>query len=409
MSNRHRRFTALIPLALLAAACSEMPTVATPTGLRATAAAPAHSVAPTTWSAAGPGAVTLVSDGSSANPEMTYALSGPAVWSTQTWSFSTTAATTGAITEDYVYGGFHAWFQVRAFVRPYIIHNAVKTYLSGAVFLGPANCCSGPPSGGFHITGSTTFNVSAGDTYGYEFGGSNGDSDWRLLGTFTIVYPAPPSDATPPAITASVSGTAGNNGWYTSDVDVSWTVSDDESAVSSTTGCGPSSVTTDGTASFTCSATSAGGSASETVTVMRDATAPSVSLEGNAGSYTVDQTVDITCAASDATSGLAGACSGGTSGAAYTYALGANAVSATATDNAGNTGSASGSFTVSVTSGSLCNLVRQWVNQKGVANSMCQQLANGAYGAFRNHVRAQSGKSVAAAHAGILISLSNAL
>jgi hypothetical protein len=64
---------------------------------------------------------------------------------------------------------------------------------------------------------------------------------------------------------------------------------------------------------------------------------------------------------------------------------------------------------VSVTSGSLCTLVRQWVSQHGVANSMCQQLANGAYGAFRNHVSAQSGKFVSAAHASILISLSRSL
>jgi hypothetical protein len=405
----NRRIVTLIPLALLAAACSELPTGAPPVGMQATAASSAHSVAPTTWSAAGPGAVTLVNDGSSANPEMNYALSGSVVWSTQTWSFSTTAATTGAITEDYVYRGYHAFFQVRVFVRPFIIHNSVKTYVAGAVSQGPVNCCT-PPSGGFHITGSTTFNVSAGDIYGYEFGGSNFDSDSRLLGTFTIVYPLPPADVTPPEIQSSVTGTLGNNGWYTSDVDVSWTVTDDESPVTSTTGCGPSTLATDTDgAGYTCSATSGGGSASETVTVKRDATAPSVSLVGNAGSYTVDEHVNITCSASDATSGLAGACTGGTAGAAYTFALGANAVSASATDNAGNTGSASGTFTVSVTSGSLCNLVRLWVSQKGVANSMCQQLANGAYGAFRNHVRAQSGKFVSAAHATMLISLSNSL
>jgi hypothetical protein len=53
--------------------------------------------------------------------------------------------------------------------------------------------------------------------------------------------------------------------------------------------------------------------------------------------------------------------------------------------------------------------VQRWVSQRGVANSMCQQLRNGAYGAFRNHVSAQSGKFVSAANADILIALSNEL
>jgi len=53
--------------------------------------------------------------------------------------------------------------------------------------------------------------------------------------------------------------------------------------------------------------------------------------------------------------------------------------------------------------------VQRWVSQRGVANAMCQQLRNGAYGAFRNHVAAQRNKTVSAAHADILIALSNAL
>ena len=41
-----------------------------------------------------------------------------------------------------------------------------------------------------------------------------------------------------------------------------------------------------------------------------------------------------------------------------------------------------------------------------MANSMCQQLANGAYGAFVNHVKSQSGKKfLAADKADILIAL----
>lgn len=403
--RRVPRFAAYAPLLLLvAAACSEqLPT--TPPAMLSPSESQAALVAPTAWGASGPGTVTLNNDGSTANPSMSYALHGSAVFSTKTWSFSTTAATTGAITEDYDYSGFHAFFQVRVFIKPFIIHSSVKTYLPGSSF-GPANCCSSP-SAGFHYTGSTTFNVTAGDTYGYEFGGSNFDSDSRLLGTFTIVYP---SDATPPVITPNVSGTTGDNGWYTSNVGVSWTVTDAESAVSSTTGCGASTLSTDSSGeTYTCSATSAGGSASASVTVKRDATDPAISFGGNAGTYTVDQTVSISCSATDAMSGVATSSCPGASGAAYTFGLGSTTLSASATDNAGNGSSATTSFSVQVTSGSLCALVRQWVSQHGIANSMCQQLANGAYGAFRNHVRAQSGKSVSSANAAILTSLSQGL
>ena len=83
------------------------------------------------------------------------------------------------------------------------------------------------------------------------------------------------SDATPPVITPLITGTLGNNGWSVSDIDVARTVTDLESAVTSSSGCGPQLVNTDtASVTFTCSATSAGGSASESVTVMRDATAP---------------------------------------------------------------------------------------------------------------------------------------
>ncbi len=84
-----------------------------------------------------------------------------------------------------------------------------------------------------------------------------------------------PTDSTPPAITVNVTGTEGDNDWYTSDVDVTWTVIDGESEVTSTTGCDATSITVD-TASVTLTreATSAGGTASESVTLKRDTTAP---------------------------------------------------------------------------------------------------------------------------------------
>lgn len=54
-------------------------------------------------------------------------------------------------------------------------------------------------------------------------------------------------------------------------------------------------------------------------------------------------------------------------------------------------------------------MVRRWVSQRGVANCLCQQLNNRAYGAFINHVRSQSGKFVPADKADILIVLAQQL
>ena len=87
----------------------------------------------------------------------------------------------------------------------------------------------------------------------------------------------PVVDTTPPVITSAISGTLGLNDWYTSDVTVEWTVTDPDSAISSTSGCETSTVTSDtaGT-TFTCEATSGGGPATKSQIVKRDATAPTI-------------------------------------------------------------------------------------------------------------------------------------
>lgn len=118
-------------------------------------------------------------------------------------------------------------------------------------------------------------------------------------------------DVTPPVIAASVLGTLGNNGWYVSDVSVTWSVTDAESPVSSSTGCGASSVTTDDAGvTLTCSATSGGGTSAQSVTIKRDATAPSVSASrapaANANGWN-NTDVTATYTAADGMSGIAGA------------------------------------------------------------------------------------------------------
>lgn len=161
--------------------------------------------------------------------------------------------------------------------------------------------------------------------------------------TLHVSAPTPPADTTPPEITPNVSGTLGNNGWYTSDVSVGWTVSDPESTVTSTSGCGPTTISTDTTGlTLTCSATSAGGTDSESVTIKRDATDPVLGPTVSPNPVVLGQTATASPNATDATSGVASS----SCATPDTSSVGPKSVSCTATDNAGNTANASASYSV---------------------------------------------------------------
>ena len=84
--------------------------------------------------------------------------------------------------------------------------------------------------------------------------------------------PTAGSDLTPPVIEPVLTGTAGANGWYVSNVQLTWKVTDPESAVTTTSGCEQSLVTSDTEGmNFTVHrATSAGGTAKRPVTIKRD-------------------------------------------------------------------------------------------------------------------------------------------
>jgi hypothetical protein len=94
------------------------------------------------------------------------------------------------------------------------------------------------------------------------------------LGVFAVFA----ADPTPPVIVPHVEGPRGNNGWYTGDVTVTWSVTEPQSpAPVVTSGCDATPLTSDTTGTtLTCTATSDGGTASAAVTVKRDATAPPV-------------------------------------------------------------------------------------------------------------------------------------
>jgi hypothetical protein len=210
---------------------------------------------------------------------------------------------------------------------------AAASYDKGAV---PAATCEvtdaedGPSS--FAATLSAVTGPYASDGIGSQTASCSYTDAGGLTAASSATYSI--GDPTAPGIgfTLDPSAPDGDNGWYVGSVSLVWSVSELESPNSlSTTGCGPQTISTDGVHSFTCDATSAGGSSSQSATVKRDATAPTISGTASTTSWTnQDVTVSFTCG--DATSGVA-SCEGtktvSTEGADQS-------VDGTATDNAGN-------------------------------------------------------------------------
>jgi hypothetical protein len=168
--------------------------------------------------------------------------------------------------------------------------------------------------------------------------------------TFAVREGAPEpvaGDTTPPVVTPSTTGTRDDSGWYTTDVGLSWSVVDDESDISGSDGCAPVTISADqDSTTYTCTATSEGGTTVETVSIKRDATAPTVQVTGvtDGATYTVGAVPSADCDTQDATSGVAQPASVSSTGGPM------GTVTATcsgATDNAGNSaGAVSASYAV---------------------------------------------------------------
>jgi hypothetical protein len=89
---------------------------------------------------------------------------------------------------------------------------------------------------------------------------------------------------------------------------------------------------------FTCSATSGGGTATQSVTIKRDATAPIVTVTAPvSGNYLLNQAVAVNYSCSDGGSGMAN-CTGTTAngGLLDTASVGSKTFTVSAADNAGN-------------------------------------------------------------------------
>jgi Big-like domain-containing protein/IPT/TIG domain-containing protein len=153
-------------------------------------------------------------------------------------------------------------------------------------------------------------------------------------------------DETPPVVTATVTGTLGANGWYTSDVVVHWNIEETDSELLGVP-CPSSTQTTDVTSSvFTCVASSGGGETTQQIAIKRDATLPSIGIaQPQAQTYMLGQIVAIQFSCSDATSGIA-SCTANQGGNLNTSTPGTFSFVVTAVDHAGNVSQSSVSYTV---------------------------------------------------------------
>ncbi len=137
----------------------------------------------------------------------------------------------------------------------------------------------------------------------------------------------------------------GAAGWYVGDVTLTWTVTDPQSPYT-TTGCVDQQITSDqANTTYSCSATSAGGSAGPvTVSIKRDATAPTISasLDPDSGGGWNTTNVAVTYVCDDELSGVASC------GPDQTLSSEGDAVpyGGTAVDVAGNDASVTGSVKI---------------------------------------------------------------
>jgi hypothetical protein len=178
-------------------------------------------------------------------------------------------------------------------------------------------------------------------------GGSYTCSATDGAGRSNSVTVQPKVDVTPPVIVPTLAGTAGSNGWYRS-LTVSWSVTDPESGVSSSSGCATTAVAEPG-ATLTCNATNGVGlSVTQSVTAKVYATAPGITITTpGSTSYLLNSVLNASYACSDASSGVA-TCAGPVPNGSPldTSKPGPGTFTVNATDAAGNASSKTVNYSV---------------------------------------------------------------
>jgi len=220
-------------------------------------------------------------------------------------------------------------------------------------------------------------------------------------------------DRTPPTLVGSPAVAAD---WYPGDVVIQWRAEDALSGIAAAPA--DSVIGGEGTALTTAATVvdRAGNRTTATSAAINiDRSPPSVLFTGNQRTYTVDQTLAIGCAVLDSLSGPATTQCQGASGPAYAFGVGETTIQSTAADRAGNTRGGTTTFTVQVTTDSLCTLSRRFSVTDAVGRSLCSKLADAAAGnddavrAYLNQVEDQTGQAVLPENAAILSSLARKL
>jgi hypothetical protein len=168
---------------------------------------------------------------------------------------------------------------------------------------------------------------------------------WLLLLSLALACLAAPSAAGGVTANAVVQGTLGSNGWYVSNVSVSWQFDPTPTTVS---GCFVGTITAEGHTHIACTASWGGPSINYPLDIYIDKTPPKVhgvpSRTPDANGW-YDKPVSFTFAGTDETSGVAACSSTSYSGPANGNA----SVAGTCRDNAGNTGRGAYGFSYDAT------------------------------------------------------------
>jgi hypothetical protein len=124
--------------------------------------APAQVDAP--WSGGGTGTTSIRSDGSAARPRFEYHVNGGG----GVWIFSAAARSARRIAVEWCYSGFHAWFDVRVELERFVRRGNAEVLQETLSEPGRPGS-----SGAFAYTGTSTFDLWPGDTYGFRMSGSD--------------------------------------------------------------------------------------------------------------------------------------------------------------------------------------------------------------------------------------------
>ncbi|TBL68024.1 immunoglobulin-like domain-containing protein [Paenibacillus thalictri] len=157
------------------------------------------------WQVSGPGTTNVTVDQATYKTTLTYAYQDTAVFNGITWTLQRQAAETGTIHYRWHYSGLHAWFQAKAGLSAFVVHadnTVTETTLlpNGSVV-----------SGGFDERGDVSFQVNAGELYGFHVYGSNYDYNDFLNGTLEFRDPSPQLDVDDALSVISVGTIRGTN------------------------------------------------------------------------------------------------------------------------------------------------------------------------------------------------------